>query len=80
MHRPRLHLAIALLAIALSGMPGRGIAAGYTFRAIARGLNRAVSTVSQEVARHGGQQHYRAAQADLAAWDSARRPKPCLLH
>src|ERR1700730_12194201 len=31
----------------------RGIAAGETFRAIARRLDRAVSTVSQEVARHG---------------------------
>jgi putative transposase len=31
----------------------RGIAAGDTLRAIARGLHRAVSTVSQEVARHG---------------------------
>ena len=31
----------------------RGIAAGCTFRAIARGLHRAVSTVSQEVAWHG---------------------------
>ena len=57
----------------------RGIAAGYTFRAIARGLNRAASTVSQEVARHGGRQRYRAAKADLAAWESARRPKPCVL-
>jgi IS30 family transposase len=57
----------------------RGIAAGYTFHAIARGLNRAVSTVSQEVARHGGQQCYRAAKADLAAWGCARRPKLCLL-
>ena len=57
----------------------RGIAAGATFRAIARGLNRAVSTVSQEVARHGGRARYRAAQADRAAWESARRPKPCLL-
>jgi len=41
----------------------RGIAAGDTFRAIARGLNRAVSTISQEVARHGGRGQYRAAQA-----------------
>lgn len=57
----------------------RGIAAGDTFRAIAKRLNRAVSTVSQEVARHGGRGRYRAAQADRAAWDSARRPKPCLL-
>ena len=57
----------------------RGIAAGYTTRAIARGLNRAVSTVSQEVSRHGGRALYRAAEADLTAWDSALRPKPCLL-
>ena len=57
----------------------RGIAAGYTIRAIARGLNRAVSTVSQEVSRHGGRELYRAAEADLAAWDSALRPKRCLL-
>src|SRR5476651_388612 len=57
----------------------RGIAAGDTFRAIARSLNRAVSTISQEVARHGGRGHYRAAQADWAAWEPARRPKRCLL-
>lgn len=57
----------------------RGIAAGYTTRAIARGLNRAVSTVSQEVSRHGGRKLYRAAEADLAAWESALRPKLCLL-
>jgi IS30 family transposase len=57
----------------------RGLAAGYTFRAIARRLNRAASTVSQEVSRHGGRALYRAAEADLAAWESARRPKLCLL-
>ena len=57
----------------------RGIAAGNTLRAIARGLDRAVSTVSQEVGRHGGREGYRAAQADRAAWESARRPKTCLL-
>jgi IS30 family transposase len=57
----------------------RGIAAGESFRAIARKLNRAVSTISQEVGRHGGRRCYRAAEADKAAWESARRPKPCLL-
>jgi IS30 family transposase len=57
----------------------RGLAAGYTFRSIARTLNRATSTVSQEVSRHGGRELYRAAEADLAAWQSARRPKLCLL-
>jgi IS30 family transposase len=57
----------------------RGIAAGETFRAIARKLSRAVSTVSQEVARHGGRRRYRATEADGVAWESARRPKRCLL-
>lgn len=57
----------------------RGVAAGETFRAIARRLSRAVSTISQEVGRHGGRRGYRAAQADSTAWESARRPKPCLL-
>jgi IS30 family transposase len=57
----------------------RGLAAGNTIRAIARKLGRAASTVSQEVSRHGGRSVYRAAEADLAAWESARRPKLCLL-
>jgi IS30 family transposase len=57
----------------------RGLAAGDSLRVIARRLNRAVSTVSQEVARHGGRRGYRAAHADSAAWESARRPKLCLL-
>ena len=57
----------------------RGIAAGATIRAIARSLNQAPSTVSQEVSRHGGRELYRAAEADQAAWERARRPKLCLL-
>jgi IS30 family transposase len=57
----------------------RGIAAGRSFRAIAKTLDRAISTVSQEVARHGGRCQYRAAEADWTAWQSARRPKSCLL-
>lgn len=57
----------------------RGIAAGCTVRAIAKGLQRAPSTVSQEISRHGGRRRYRAAEADVAAWDAARRPKRCLL-
>jgi IS30 family transposase len=57
----------------------RGVAAGSTIRGIARGLGRAPSTVSQEVSRHGGRRRYRAAEADLAAWKSALRPKRCLL-
>jgi IS30 family transposase len=38
-----------------------------------------VSTVSREVARHGGRPQYRANEADHRAWESALRPKPCLL-
>jgi len=45
----------------------RGMAAGDSYRAIARGLRRAVSTVGQEVARHGGRAGYRATEADRAA-------------
>jgi IS30 family transposase len=57
----------------------RGVARGETFRAVARQLGRAPSTISREVARHGGRGRYRASQADAAAWARARRPKPCRL-
>ena len=57
----------------------RGIASGSSMREIAEGLGRAVSTVSREVARHGGRPLYRAHEADQQAWASARRPKTCLL-
>jgi IS30 family transposase len=57
----------------------RGIAGGCSMRVIAQGLNRAGSTVSREVARHGGRAQYRANEADQQAWQSALRPKPCLL-
>jgi len=57
----------------------RGIASGQSLRAIAKCLQRAVSTVSREVARHGGRVQYRASEADSQAWESARRPKPCRL-
>src|ERR1700730_11843757 len=57
----------------------RGIASGSSIRNIAKGLQRAVSTVSREVARHGGRPQYRASDADQQAWESALRPKACLL-
>src|ERR1700732_4746891 len=41
----------------------RGIACGSSIREIAKGLERAVSTVSREVARHGGRPLYRATGA-----------------
>ena len=57
----------------------RGIASGCSTRVIAQRVSRACSTVSREVARHGGLPLYRANQADQQAWESALRPKPCLL-
>ena len=57
----------------------RGIASGCSMRAIAQHLSRACSTISREVARHGGRAQYRANQADQQAWESALRPKPCRL-
>jgi len=57
----------------------RGIASGCSMRVIAQRLSRTSSTVSREVARHGGRAQYRANEADQQAWESALRPKPCLL-
>jgi IS30 family transposase len=57
----------------------RGIASGLSIREIARGLQRAASTVSREVARHGGRPAYRASEADHQTWKAALRPKACLL-
>jgi len=57
----------------------RGISAGYSIRQISRELRRSASTISREIARNGGRQHYRASRADENAWDRARRPKLCRL-
>ena len=57
----------------------RGIASDSSIREIARRMNRAASTVSREVIRHGGRPAYRAHDADRQAWASALRPKRCLL-
>src|SRR5258708_26650907 len=57
----------------------RGIASASSIREIARGLSRATSTVSREIVRHGGRPAYRAHDADGQAWQSALRPKRCLL-
>jgi DNA-binding CsgD family transcriptional regulator len=56
----------------------RGIASGSSIREVARHLDRAPSTVSREVSRHGGTT-YRAHAADDQAWNAALRPKRCLL-
>ncbi len=57
----------------------RGLAEGVSLRMIARRAGRAASTISREVARHGGRHRYRATQADERAWRRACRPKPCKL-
>jgi IS30 family transposase len=57
----------------------RGIASGCSLRVIAQRLSRACSTVSREVARHGGRAQYRASDADQRAWQLALRPKVCRL-
>jgi len=57
----------------------RGLASGSSIRDIAKGLERSPSTVSREVARHGGRPEYRANDAEQRAWDSTLRPKRCLL-
>jgi DNA-binding NarL/FixJ family response regulator len=48
----------------------RGLASGSSIREIAKRLDRVASTVSREVARHGGRSVYRANQADGEAWES----------
>jgi len=71
----------ALLALTLREREeiSRGLASGSSIREIAKCLDRTVSTVSREVERHGGRPAYRASQADGEAWESALRPKRCLL-
>src|SRR5580693_728071 len=53
----------------------RGLAAGYSIRAIAEDLGRSPSTVCREVNANGGRSKYRALVADRAACRRALRPK-----
>jgi len=57
----------------------RGIASGLSLRTIAEQLGRSPSTISRELKRNGGNEHYRASWADEAAWDRSHRLKPCKL-
>jgi IS30 family transposase len=74
--RRRSHLALTL---AEREEISRGLVASRSIRSIADMLGRSPSTVSREISRNGGQQHYRASKADQAAWDRAKRPKTCKL-
>lgn len=53
----------------------RGLRAGESYRAIARRLGRAPSTVSREVGAQGSRSGYRAWRAERRALEAARRPK-----
>lgn len=57
----------------------RGLAAGESFRSIAKRLGRSPSTITREVEKNKGVRRYRAVDADDRAWRRARRPKPCKL-
>jgi IS30 family transposase len=76
---PARHRAARVLSSGEREELSRGVAAGWSFAAIGRHLQRARSTISREVGRHGGRPAYRAARADARAWRNARRPKPCRL-
>jgi len=54
----------------------KGLERGLSLRSIARQLCRSPSTVSREVNRNGGVEQYWAVDANQAAWDRSRRPKP----
>jgi transposase, IS30 family len=77
---PRIrHRAVRSLQISEREEISRGLAKGLSIRQIARRIGRAASSVAREIARNGGAQGYRAAEADVRAWQRARRPQPCLL-
>ena len=57
----------------------RGLVQKQSFRAIARGLGRAPSTISREVGGEPGREAYRAAHAQRCALERCARPKPTKL-
>src|SRR5687767_13886199 len=46
----------------------RGVATAEGVRSLARRLERAPSTISREIRRHGGASVYRASEAEVATW------------
>ena len=73
------HRSARVLTLAEREEISRALMAGQSIRAMATRLNRAPSTISREIWRNGGRDHYRASRADQQAWDRARRPKECKL-
>lgn len=76
---PQRQRAARTLTLAQREEISRGLSAGHSLTQIAQRLGKACSTVSREIRRNGGRHAYRAAQADQAAWQRARRPKACKL-
>lgn len=76
---PPRHRSARVLVAAEREEISRALAAGASFRDVGRQLQRAPSTISREVGRHGGRAGYRATTADAQAWADARRPKRCRL-
>ena len=65
--------------MSLIGYARISTAAHQSIRSIAGLMGRSPSTVSREIRRNGGDDDYRAAEADERAWERARRPKRCQL-
>ena len=53
----------------------RAVVSDHSIRSIAAQLGRAPSTITREIKRNGGQECYRASEADQSAWDRGRRPQ-----
>lgn len=76
---PERRRSLAALSLGEREEISRALVTGESIRSIAARLGRAPSTVSRELKRNGGQESYRATQADTAARDRALRPKRCKL-
>jgi IS30 family transposase len=76
---PERHRAKSALTLAEREEISRAMVAGESIRSVAARLGRAPSTVSRELKRNGGQERYRAEQADSDAWSRSIRPKRCKL-
>src|SRR5579859_238286 len=73
------HRSVRALTLAEREEISRSVALGRSLRAVAEQLHRAPSTISREIQRNGGREHYRASQADERAWGCGCRPKLCKL-
>ena len=76
---PNRHRSRLALTLAEREEISRAVVAGQSIRSIGALLGRSPSTISREIRRNGGQECYRANQAEQSAWDSACRPKTCKL-